>query len=70
LSTGRASHTVQRLVLPRRSIRGCLGCETCQRALDAPGCVQRDEIAEVLEQSLGADMIVYASPVCVWGFAA
>jgi multimeric flavodoxin WrbA len=54
----RARHGVQRLLLPRRSVHSCLGCEACQRILDAPGCVQRDEIAGMLEQILDADMIV------------
>jgi multimeric flavodoxin WrbA len=32
--------------------------------------VQRDAIADVLDQVLHADLVVYASPVYVWGFTA
>ena len=63
----RADHSVKSLSLPR-SIHGCLGCEACQRTLDAPGCVQNDPISELLNQILHADLIVYASPVYVWVF--
>ena len=63
-------HSVERIVLPRASIHGCLGCDACQRTLDAPGCVQRDAISELLDQIPHADLVVYTSPVYVWGFTA
>jgi multimeric flavodoxin WrbA len=63
-------HVVERVNLPRASVKGCLGCDACQRTLDAPGCVQRDVLSERLEQVLHADLVVYASPVYVWGFTA
>ena len=66
----RTLHAVTRVNLPRTSVCGCLGCNACQRTPDAPGCVQRDPLSEVLDQILHADLIVYASPVYVWGFTA
>jgi multimeric flavodoxin WrbA len=66
----RAHHLVERYDLPRTSLNGCLGCDACQRAVDVPGCVQRDPLSELLDQILSADLVVYASPVYVWGFTA
>jgi multimeric flavodoxin WrbA len=53
-----------------RGINGCLGCDACQRITDAPGCVQKDAVGEMLTTIVGSDVVVYASPVYVWDFSA
>ena len=62
----RSDHDVNRINLPRTGINGCLGCGACQRIPDLPGCVQKDQISEILDEICRADLVVYASPVYVW----
>lgn len=69
LATARA-HTVERINITDVKINGCLGCDSCFKHLDEPGCVQKDDLLPVLERILAADLVVYASPVYVWGFTA
>jgi multimeric flavodoxin WrbA len=63
-------HGVKRLRVPRRAVNGCLGCDVCQRVADGPGCFQDDWISQAIHEILEADLVVYASPVYVWGFPA
>ncbi|MBN2536523.1 MAG: flavodoxin family protein [Spirochaetales bacterium] len=63
-------HTVNRLNIPARGVNGCLGCDACQKATDIPGCVQKDDIGEMLTSIFHSDVVVYASPVYVWDFTA
>ncbi len=69
LASARA-HTVERINITDVKINGCLGCDSCFKRLDEPGCVQKDDLLPVLERILAADLVVYASPVYVWGFTA
>lgn len=61
---------VERIHVPDATIRGCLGCDACQKKLNEPGCVQKDDAAQIFTQMLAADIIVYASPVYAWDFTA
>ena len=63
-------HEVERVNVIERKVGGCLGCESCKAVKDAPGCVQEDEGNAVLEGLLGADAVVYATPLYCWGFTA
>ena len=54
----------------RQEIRGCLGCDACQKDADHPGCVQKDDLNGLLQKIIAADLVVYASPVYVWDFPA
>jgi len=65
-----AQHTIERINITDWTVRGCLGCNTCQRTLDEPGCCQRDDGVALLERILAADLVVYASPVYSWGLTA
>jgi multimeric flavodoxin WrbA len=65
-----AHHEVKRLRVARAAVNGCLGCGACQRVVDRPGCVQNDWISHAIHEILKADLVVYASPVYVWGFTA
>lgn len=51
--------------LARKRIRPCLGCYTCWTA--TPGtCVLEDDMHELAEKYLSADMVVYASPLYIF----
>lgn len=69
LATDR-SHTLERINITDVKINGCLGCDSCFKQLEEPGCVQKDDLTHVLERILAADLVVYASPVYCWGFTA
>jgi|WetSurMetagenome_2_1015567.scaffolds.fasta_scaffold302292_1 multimeric flavodoxin WrbA len=53
--------TVETTVLNQLSYRGCQGCMSCKT--DSDKCVQKDDLAEVLESLITADVIVMATPV-------
>lgn len=64
------SHHIKRINITRKQVKGCLGCEACQKVLDEPGCVHKDDFHDIIATMLDADLIVYASPVYVWDFTA
>jgi multimeric flavodoxin WrbA len=66
----RGQHEVDRINVTDYEIRGCLGCDRCKRVHDRPGCVQVDAAVGVLERIMGADAVVYATPLYVWSFSA
>lgn len=55
-----SGHTVKKLRLSELNIRYCTGCGVCN---ESHCCVQKDDMAQVLEQMLRADVIVLATPV-------
>jgi multimeric flavodoxin WrbA len=61
-------HQVECHHVAQRDVRGCLGCYNCQRRLDEPGCVIKDDAAWIFERMIGADAIIYASPLYFWSF--
>ena len=59
-----AGAEVENVVLVEKKIRRCIGCLQCW--LKTPGvCVQKDDMAPLLETYLASDIIVMASPVYV-----
>lgn len=44
-------------------INGCLGCSQCQAIIDKPGCVQKDQANQLLQQLINADVILYGTPL-------
>lgn len=65
-----SSHEVERINITDYDVRGCLGCNVCQRKAGKPGCAERDDAVAILERLLAADVIVYATPLYVWSFSA
>lgn len=52
--------------LKDHNIKHCIGCFTCWSA--TPGkCVHNDDMTELLPLTEGADLVVYASPLYVFG---
>lgn len=56
-----AGHEVDKIRIAERRIGFCLGCEKCQQ--NGGVCVQKDDMAEILDKMVRADVIVLASPV-------
>ncbi len=55
-----AGHTVEKIRLAEKNIHFCLGCGVCN---DTHHCVQKDDMADILERMIQADVIVLATPV-------
>jgi multimeric flavodoxin WrbA len=60
-------HDVTQVYLHGKNLNGCMGCGQCKQVADAPGCVQKDDIPEILEQMTASDLIVFSSPLYFWG---
>jgi multimeric flavodoxin WrbA len=59
---GSAGANVEVIYLKEKKINHCLGCLTCWNK--TPGvCVHKDDMPELLEKRLQADMVVYATPL-------
>ena len=56
----KAGHKVEKVALREKSLHPCLGCEGC---LNTHVCVQKDDMAALLDKLVEADVIVMATPV-------
>ncbi len=64
-----AGAEVETVYLYEKKIKPCLGCFDCW--LKTPGrCIQKDDMPELLEKMLEADVRVYATPLYVFGMTA
>ena len=55
------SNAVEIVRVASKKIAGCLGCQYC--AAHEGTCVQKDDMADVMESLKNADMVVFASPI-------
>lgn len=55
-----AGHSVEKIFLKEKNIQYCTGCGVCNTTHQ---CVQKDDMAEILEKMVAADVIVMATPV-------
>lgn len=55
-----SGHKVEKLRLSERNMHYCTGCGVCN---NTHRCVQQDDMAQVLERMVQADVIVLATPV-------
>lgn len=63
-----AGHTVEKINVVDKKVNGCLGCNGCQR--NGGICVQKDDMTEIYQKILYADVIVLASPVYYYTWTA
>ena len=56
-----AGHQAEKIFLKDKTIHYCTGCGTCFERIKP--CPQKDNMAEILEKMIGADVIVMATPV-------
>jgi multimeric flavodoxin WrbA len=61
LGTKEAGNQVEKIFLRDKKINHCIGCGTCKG--NGGNCVQKDDMAEVLDKMIAADVIVMATPV-------
>ena len=62
-----AGHEVERFDLAKMNIHPCIGCVAC--GYEGP-CVQKDDDQQIREAILGADMVVFATPLYYYGMSA
>lgn len=55
-----SGHKVEKIFLASKNINYCRGCGVCNTT---HRCVQKDDMAEILEKMVTADVIVLATPV-------
>ena len=63
-----AGCSVEKVHVAAKKIAGCLGCNACYR--NGGACVQKDDMAEIREKMLAADVIVLASPIYFYSMTA
>jgi multimeric flavodoxin WrbA len=56
-----AGHQAEKIFLRDKKINYCTGCGACQS--NGGKCVQKDDMAEILDKMIAADVIVMATPV-------
>lgn len=57
---------VERIFLHDRDLRPCVACRLCQRDWTTFGCSRFDEMQEVFDGILSADLVVIATPIYSW----
>ncbi|MEE4365284.1 MAG: flavodoxin family protein [Desulfotignum sp.] len=63
-------HEVTSIYLHGKNLNGCMGCGKCKEVPDDVGCVQKDDVPEILDLMVAADLVVFASPLYFWGVSA
>jgi len=61
LGAEEAGHQVEKIFLGDKEINYCIACDTCRE--NGGICDQDDDMAEVLDKMISADVIVMATPV-------
>ncbi|MBA3011361.1 MAG: flavodoxin family protein [Proteobacteria bacterium] len=60
-------HGVESIYLNSKNLNGCLGCAKCKEHPDEVGCIQTDDIPDILGKMVSAQAVVFASPLYFWG---
>ena len=53
-------HEIKKYYLSKMKFNGCIGCFYCRRK---EGCVQKDDMAELFEDIISSDFIIFSSSV-------
>lgn len=56
-----AGHKVEKIDVAGKKVGGCFGCNACYRNQGI--CVQKDDMAEIEQKMIQADVIILASPI-------
>ena len=57
---------VSYITLSDKNILPCKGCYICQDVNDKYGCIQQDDVLDIIENIIVADCIVLATPIYSW----
>ena len=62
------AHTIDAVWLGEKKVAPCLGCEYC-KSHDG-SCIHGDDMPQLLQKVLEADLMVFVSPIYYFGFSA
>lgn len=54
------------ITLTDKNIKPCTGCCACQHVEGAYGCVEADDVAEIMGEILASECVVFATPIYTW----
>jgi len=54
------------ITLSDKNIKPCKGCYACQQVENEYGCVQTDDVAEMMDKVIDSDCVVFATPIYSW----
>ncbi|WP_300456735.1 flavodoxin family protein [Desulfobacula sp.] len=63
-------HSVETIYLNAQTLNGCLGCAKCKETPDSVGCVQKDDVPEILGKMVSSQLVIFATPLYFWGYTA
>ncbi|MCG8564517.1 MAG: flavodoxin family protein [Desulfobacterales bacterium] len=66
----RLGHDVESIYLHGKTLNGCMGCAKCKETPDDVGCIQKDDVPEILGKLVKADLVIFSSPLYFWGVTA
>ena len=52
--------------LSEKNILPCKGCYACQNVSNKYGCIQQDDVLEIMDNIIACDCIVLATPIYSW----
>lgn len=58
--------SVKYITLADKKINSCKSCYACQQVSGGYGCVQKDDMYEIVDAMIKADCIVFATPIYTW----
>lgn len=61
-----ADADVTYITLADKKVNPCKGCYACQNVHGEYGCVQKDDMYEIVDNIIKADCIVFATPIYSW----
>ena len=61
-----AGHEAEMVWLYDKDIQPCLACRVCQKDWTKFGCARQDDVQEIFDEILDADLIVFATPIYCW----
>lgn len=62
-----SGHNVEKINFSNKNINYCIGCLKCQINHE---CIQKDDMAEILDKMIKADVIVFATPIYFFSMCA
>ena len=54
------------VALSEKNILPCRGCFACQHVSDEYGCIQQDDVLEIMKNIIACDCVVLATPIYSW----
>ncbi|MCG8616729.1 MAG: flavodoxin family protein [Desulfobacterales bacterium] len=63
-------HEVDSIYLHPKNLKGCMACGKCKEKPEPVGCIQKDDVPEILDKMIQSELVIFSSPLYFWGFSA